>query len=90
MPKGFVEYNIGRFAPHTWQFNKLIPVTRDDRAKILNQHFGQADDILGLGLIKPDGFDVIAHRVLAKGNHFLRAIGFREERFGGFINTDIR
>ena len=85
--EGDVQDDIGAFAPDPRQRLQLFARARDFAAEARQQHIRERDHILRLCLIEAYRFDVVAEFVFAEAEHFLRRVGFGEERRRRFIDA---
>ena len=84
-----VEHDIGGLAADAGQGFERLAGLRHLACELRDKGLRQADDILGLGAVEPDRLDVVADRVFAQREHFLRAVGLGEERGRGFVDPGI-
>ena len=60
LPEGSVKDHVGRLAADAWEFLKLFAGTRDFAAVVVDQGSTECDDVFGLGVEQPDGFDGVS------------------------------
>ncbi|MND95256.1 hypothetical protein D3C80_875060 [compost metagenome] len=90
MTESHAQHNIGSLAPDTRQFHQFVAIIGNFTAIITDKRFRQQNDVLGLVTPKTNGADIIANRVFAQRQHFLRCVGNRKERARCLVYTRIR
>lgn len=89
LPKGGIEHDISRLAPHARQGFKAGPVIRYLAAMLFQQDAAGGDDIFGLGSVKTNCLDVLAQSFDAEFGHFVWRRRHREQASRGFIDTHV-
>jgi hypothetical protein len=89
LAEGRVEHNVGGLAAHSGKRLQCLALARHLAAVLGNERPGQADDVLGLVAMEPDGLDAFLQARFAQLEHLLRRVGYLEERLGGFVDTSV-
>lgn len=87
--EGFVEDNIGGFAPHARQRFERFEAFRDQATVCFDEDLAERYDVFGLVVEQPDGLDVLTHPCFTERQHFFRGVGFGEQAFCSFVDANI-
>ena len=82
LAKGGIEYDVGRFTPHTGQGFERGALGRDFARMLLDQQVGELDDVFRLGPEKTDGFDAFGQLFFSQRDHCLWSRGQGKQAAG--------